>query len=306
MASLFLFSFAASDRQACTVATQKPETVSFLDNSRRMSVATVPTTSMGRRPVAIRLAETRRAYSDNVLYMYCNRSRRERRRRKKRWRSRRRQRPRKITIVGDMNCGKTSLISAYCYDKFSEVYQPTILRCISSDVKLRGEKIDIILTDTPGRTDYLPLRQCAYNKTDLVIICFALDQPATLDHVKDYWIHEVRRNLTNKIPIVLVGNRVDKRDEIYSNWCSCNEWTQKGFCWHIFQINPTNLQRYIVTSQHGQSVAREIGAHAYMECSAKYRERTREIFEVSTDVALKKYRRKRKHYTRGHESCIIL
>ena len=85
-----------------------------------------------------------------------------------------------------MNCGKSFLISAYCCDHFSDIYQPTTLRCLPSDARVQGHKIDIIVVDTPDRIDYSPIRKCAYQNVDLIMICFALDQPVSLDHVKVY------------------------------------------------------------------------------------------------------------------------
>ena len=104
--------------------------------------------------------QTKRPYSDNPFSW----SFRHRRRRRRQGRVRIQRRPRKIVVVGTMNCGKSSLISAYCHDQFSDIYQPTILRCLPSDARVQGHKIDIIVVDTPGRIDYLPIRRCAYQK----------------------------------------------------------------------------------------------------------------------------------------------
>ena len=220
-----------------------------------------------------------------------------------------RRRPRKIVVVGTMNSGKSSLISAYCCDQFSDIYQPTILRCLPSDARVQGHRIDIIIVDTPGRIDYLPIRRCAYQKADLIMICFALDQPVTLDHVKDYWIQEIKKH-TSSVPYILVGTCVDKRDELYANWCNCSLCQECVLgCdkrWKISKTTNEYLQQTIVVYEQGKSLAKDIGALAYIECSAKYRDGTRQVFELATDIAVRKHRRKRKHKMRGPEGCTIL
>ena len=274
-----------------------------------MSFAEPPSCSRSlpavRRPVAVRLAQTRRAYSDNVLPRALGSRRRRRRCKRKRLKLKKKHRARKIVIVGDMACGKSCLVSAYCHDLYSSVYQPTILRCLSTDAKVQGENIELIVIDTPGRMDYQPIRKCSYKKADLVMICFALDRPDTLVNVRQYWANEVIESTSRKVPIVLVGNRKDKRDEMHIKWCHCNEYTYSN-CLSNSTSNPILPIDVVVTYEEGLSVAKTIGALTYIECSAKYRENTRKVFEQSSDIAVRKHRRKRKTNFREHESCVIL
>lgn len=220
-------------------------------------------------------------------------------------------RPRKIVVVGDMHSGKSCLVSSYCSDKFIDMYSPTILKCMPADCKIQGRQVDIIVADTPGRYDYLPLRKIAYDKCDLVIICFALDSPQTLENVEKFWIPEVLSQAPG-IPFMVVGNRRDCRDEVYANWCSCeicqhcHLGCQKGLN-TLRRMDADELLKCTMLSfDQGYSLAKDSGAVAYQECSAKFRDNTRTVFECATKMALKKHRRKRKHKTRGPEACVIL
>jgi Ras family protein A len=264
--------------------------------------------------LAVRLAQTRRAYSNNDGNVVG------RRHKKKRWRNRTRLRARKIVIIGDMNSGKSELVSSYCSDQFSEIYQPTILRCLSSDAKIRGgQTVDITIIDTPGRLDYFPIRRCAYNDADVILMCFALDQPESLQHITDHWINEVDDNTPSSVPLVLVGNRMDIRDELFANYCQCSLCNRFGVygCWTLVsgamdngakdgQGAKDNDSSVIVTSERGQLVAREIGAKAYIECSAKYRTNIRDVFERSADISLKRRRKRKQYDTCSASGCTIL
>ena len=52
------------------------------------------------------------------------------------------------------------------------------------------------------------------------------------------------------------------------------------------QDNNEYLQQTIVAYEQGQSLAKDIGALAYIECSAKYRDGTWQVFEQATDIAV--------------------
>ena len=255
---------------------------------------------------------TRRLLSDGAIthsYIAENWRRRNKRNKKRDYVSN--YRPRKLVVVGDMHCGKTSLVSSYCSDKFSDIYTPTILRCLHGDTKIHGKLIDIVVVDTPGRYDYLPFRQVAYKKTDLVMICFALDDPQSFENVEKFWVPEVEKNAPG-IPYMLVGNRRDYRDEVYANWCCCEICQdcylgcEKGFNTLKKMQADEFLHSTMLSYDQGCLMAEQVGAVGYEECSAKFRDNTRSVFECATELAMKKHRRKRRQKSRGPEACVIL
>lgn len=233
-------------------------------------------------------------------------------RRRPRGFTRRRIRPRKIVVVGDMHCGKSCLVSAYCSDQYSDTYLPTILQCVPGDARVDGHKIDLIVVDAPGRVDHAPIRTCIYEKTDLVMICFALDDPASLAHARDYWLEEVRRQAP-KAPTMLVGTKRDVRDAAVANWCQCHLCLEdslgclKGRATLQRMSSDAVLSKNIVSHQQGKEVARSMGALAYVECSAKYRDGSRDVFENAAYLAVHRRRRKRKTPPKGSSHpCVIL
>ena len=186
-------------------------------------------------------------------------------------------RPRKVVIIGDMFSGKSSLISAYCHDRFSTNYVPTLLNTLSTDAQVFGESIELVVVDVGGRDDYTKLRKCAYHKMDIVILCYAADSPDSLRRIVDYWVPEIKCHCP-KVPFILVATKKDIRDDaLYESSC------MRG-----------GGKEGVVSTMSGRQVAENVGAQKFLECSARYRDNTRNVFEMAAKVALQKSRRKRK------------
>lgn len=48
-----------------------------------------------------------------------------------------------------------------------------------------GKDMELGLWDTAGQEEYDRLRPLSYPQTDLILICFAIDSPTSLDNVLD-------------------------------------------------------------------------------------------------------------------------
>ncbi|KAG9097249.1 GTP-binding protein Rho1 [Ceratobasidium sp. UAMH 11750] len=143
---------------------------------------------------------------------------------------------RKLVIVGD--------------GVFPEGNFPTVFENYVADVEVDGKLVELALWDTSGVEDYDRLRPLSYPGSDVVLICFSVNNPDSLDNVEEKWISEVK-HFCQGIPFILVGC---KKDQHYDPW-SYNE------------MNKTNLPP--ITTEQGMAVAQKIGACHYLECSAR-------------------------------------
>ena len=211
------------------------------------------------------------------------------RKKKKRLRLKTRQRARKLLLLGDMNCGKSSLITTYCKDRFKEQYFPTILNCCFSDAKVMGRRFDLILADTSGREDYKQLRKCSYLKTDAAILCYSADDRNSLERIREYWLKELKDHAPN-CPFVIAETKKDLRDgcedrKLFLESAGETESAEyKNVCREMEGMVPEGL---------GTQMAIELGANGFYSTSARYRVGTRALFQGATIVAVKKSRRKR-------------
>ena len=69
--------------------------------------------------------------------------------------------------------------------------------------------------DTAGQEDYDRLSPLAYPNSDVILMCFSIDLPDSLENILEKWVPEVK-HFCPKVPIVLVGNKLDLRTDQYT------------------------------------------------------------------------------------------
>jgi small GTP-binding protein len=173
----------------------------------------------------------------------------------------------KLVIVGDGACGKTCLLIVFSKGAFPEMYVPTVFENYVADVEVEGRRVELALWDTAGQEDYDRLRPLSYPDSNVILICFSVDSPDTLDNVQEKWISEVL-HFCQGVPVILVGCKIDLRNDQAT----------------IRRLNELGQQP--VSTAEGQEVADKIRALTYMECSAKLNQGVREVFEAATRAAL--------------------
>ena len=121
----------------------------------------------------------------------------------------------KLVIVGDGACGKTCLLIVFSKDEFPEVYVPTVFENYVADIEVENKQVELALWDTAGQEDYDRLRPLSYPDTDVILMCFSIDSPDSLENIPEKWVPEVKHFCPN-VPIVLVGNKKDLRNDDYT------------------------------------------------------------------------------------------
>ena len=147
-------------------------------------------------------------------------------------------------------------------------------------------QVELALWDTAGQEDYDRLRPLSYPDTHVILMCFAVDSPDSLENIPEKWNPEVRHFCPN-VPIILVGNKKDLRNDPAT------------------RQELERMKQAPVRAEEGRAMAERIGAVAYVECSAKTKDGVREVFETATREALKKHKRSRSR-PGGKKKCRIL
>ncbi|KAK1801181.1 hypothetical protein P4O66_022873 [Electrophorus voltai] len=187
----------------------------------------------------------------------------------------------KLVIVGDGACGKTCLLIVFSKDQFPEVYVPTVFENYIADIEVDGKQVELALWDTAGQEDYDRLRPLSYPDTDVILMCFSIDSPDSLENIPEKWTPEVKHFCPN-VPIILVGNKKDLRND---------EHTRRELA---------KMKQEPVKPEEGRDMANRISAFGYLECSAKTKEGVREVFEMATRAALQVRKRKKR------SGCLLL
>ncbi|KAI5937403.1 Transforming protein RhoA [Manis javanica] len=189
--------------------------------------------------------------------------------------------PPELPFICERICKQWLPSGRNCKDQFPEVYVPTVFENYVADIEVDGKQVELALWDTAGQEDYDRLRPLSYPDTDVILMCFSIDSPDSLENIPEKWTPEVKHFCPN-VPIILVGNKKDLRND---------EHTRRELA---------KMKQEPVKPEEGRDMANRIGAFGYMECSAKTKDGVREVFEMATRAALQARRGKKK------SGCLVL
>lgn len=92
------------------------------------------------------------------------------------------------------------------------MYVPTVFENYVADVEVDGKHVELALWDTAGQEDYDRLRPLSYPDSHVILICFAVDSPDSLDNVQekvgDYcftWV-SARTDFSSQLAVDLRGS----------------------------------------------------------------------------------------------------
>ena len=121
----------------------------------------------------------------------------------------------KVLILGDPSVGKSCFLIRYTEDTFQDVYLSTIgMDCKYKKVDLEnGESIRLQLWDTAGQDRFRSITRNLYKGAAGIILIYDVTNRKTFESIKN-WVESIRAEVSNKVVIVLVGNKIDKKKQI--------------------------------------------------------------------------------------------
>ncbi|KAN0061472.1 Rho GTPase [Thecaphora frezii] len=181
--------------------------------------------------------------------------------------SRRSRLSRKVLVLGDGACGKTSLLNVFTRGYFPQAYEPTVFENYVETLEVPGiGAMELSLWDTAGQEEFDKLRSLSYADTHVIVLCFSVDNPVSLENVVSRWMPEIHDHCPG-VRIVLVALKCDLRDDaaVLEKLARSSDET--------------------VSYDLGLQTARKIKATRYLECSAKCNRGVADAFLEAAKVA---------------------
>ncbi|KAL1846676.1 hypothetical protein VTK73DRAFT_241 [Phialemonium thermophilum] len=186
---------------------------------------------------------------------------------------------RKLVLLGDGACGKTSLLNVFTRGYFPTVYEPTVFENYVHDIFVDNVHIELSLWDTAGQEEFDRLRSLSYDDTDLIMLCYSVDSKDSLENVESKWVGEIADNCPG-VKLVLVALKCDLREA-----ADDDEEVPGGGADGEANGAPRE-KKPMINYDQGLEVARRINALRYLECSAMRNRGVNEAFTEAARVAL--------------------
>ncbi|KAK4609446.1 GTP-binding protein RHO3 [Fulvia fulva] len=176
---------------------------------------------------------------------------------------------RKLVLLGDGACGKTSLLNVFTRGYFPTVYEPTVFENYVHDIFIDNVHVELSLWDTAGQEEFDRLRSLSYDDTHAIMLCFSVDSPDSLENVESKWVGEIAENCPG-VKLVLVALKCDLRER--------GQDEDDGVA--------NEPKRNMIDYKQGLAIAERIKALRYLECSAMKNRGVNEAFTEAARVAL--------------------
>ena len=188
----------------------------------------------------------------------------------------------KCSVVGGPRAGTTWIIRSYSenwtrdglpdFPEWPLSYMPEV------DLLIDGKSCRMLIYDIPSPDDYDRLKPLCYDDTDIVLLCYSMDNPESYEMVASKWYQEIRFYCPH-VPIILVAT-------------TCDALTDKEFDAHpLYYKNPAGP----LTRMDGCRLREEIGALKLMECSGKTGFGLEEVFREAARTVLSRDSSRKKH-----------
>ncbi|XP_076017723.1 rho-related GTP-binding protein RhoU-like [Genypterus blacodes] len=179
-------------------------------------------------------------------------------------------------LIGDGAVGKTSMIISYIFNGYNSEYKQTAFDVFSGLVHVDGIPTRMKLIDTAGQEEFGHMRSLCYAHVDVFILCFSVVNPLSFDNITSKWIPQIRAGNSTS-PIVLVGTQSDLRHNV-------------NILIHLSQCNSKPVR-----FSKARRLARRIGAHEYVECSALTQQNLKEVFDCAVFAAMEQNSGRKSH-----------
>ena len=115
----------------------------------------------------------------------------------------------KIVLLGDAGVGKSSLLSRFITNEFSQETPPTLGAAFSSkELSIEAHTVKLNIWDTAGQERYRGLAKMYYRDASAAVLVFDLTQPRTFLSFP-VWLQELHDNGPKNLVLAVAANKSD-------------------------------------------------------------------------------------------------
>ncbi|KAI9228694.1 MAG: P-loop containing nucleoside triphosphate hydrolase protein [Piptocephalis tieghemiana] len=216
---------------------------------------------------------------------------------------------RTILVFGPERAGKSALITTYAnglYPAQSEPYCPTMYEEVFHDTWSGGERVNLRIIDTGGSDNFVMLRQLACREADILLLCFSIADPASLNRLPILW-DEAKKQIHAKLSSSSSSSPSSSPSMMrrlgFRRRSSSSSSPSSSISHHDLPLlllvgcqsdQQSHLSSPLVTRVEAEAMASALGAARYIESSALADLGVREVFD--TALKLDWARRERSHW----------
>ena len=119
----------------------------------------------------------------------------------------------KIVVIGDINVGKTSILSRFRYGSFEQSYMPTLgIDFFTKNLFYEDKTIRLILWDTAGQERFRSLIPSYLKNADCIIIVYDITNKDSFNSLTN-WLSDAKNNTIEGTIFVICGNKIDLKEK---------------------------------------------------------------------------------------------
>ncbi len=121
----------------------------------------------------------------------------------------------KVVLIGESGVGKTSIITQFIDQTFTEDCQSTNAGTFSTKSIICDENRDLKfeIWDTAGQERFRALTRMYYKDTNAVILVYDITVKQSFDELKSYWYEQIKENSSSESILVIAANKTDLIDK---------------------------------------------------------------------------------------------
>ncbi|CAH8453975.1 unnamed protein product, partial [Schistosoma turkestanicum] len=227
----------------------------------------------------------------------------------------------KCILIGDKQVGKTSLVVSYTSNDYPAEYKPSALDTFCVEVCADTRPVHLQICDAGGKEEVSSLRHLSYLDAHVILLCFSVIRPDTFRSLKTVWLKElasapiILNNAAEQTASKLFGLSTRRhfdclsssvttksKSSVHTNresknlneaslipgptflliGCACDLRNDIGRLLELSKIGEEPVDK-----EKAECLAIELGAEAYVECSALTQKNLKTVFDLAIWCGLK-------------------